>query len=88
MVLKLGFTSLMSADPTLVREQLDAFVERVKKEKEPWLMCTSVMTSLMTSFLVEFLVITYIYDLFLWNVACLQFCFVLLKRKLIGYIDT
>lgn len=39
MVLKLGFSTLMNADPALVKEQLDALQERLGDRKELWTMC-------------------------------------------------
>lgn len=39
MVLKLGFSTLMSADPALVKEQLDALLARLGGRREPWIMC-------------------------------------------------
>lgn len=41
MVLKLGFSTLMGADPALVKEQLDALKERLGTRREPWTMCMS-----------------------------------------------
>ena len=39
MVMKLGFSTLMGADPALVREQLQALLQRLGGTEEPWTLC-------------------------------------------------
>ena len=39
MVMKLGFSSLMSADSALVKEQLEALRQRLGGRQEPWTVC-------------------------------------------------